>query len=225
MTTEGKLLRMFYIQDHLNSQLDEHWVTQGWDFRQALMVEAAEFSEHIGYKWWKKQTPDLNQARLELVDMWHFIMSYILAKSPELTETGTLVRICENWEENTNNPDIFTASELVMRLVSESSPFLMVLAYRKLCRKFGLGFEELYKLYVGKAALNEFRWENGYGNGSYVKVWGGKEDNEYLTVILNDPESDDVEDLMGYIKQRLSDYYRGFKEERYTEVFGCLSES
>lgn len=207
MTTKDKLLEMFDIQNRLNRRLHEHWVEQGWNFRQALMVEAAEFSEHMGFKWWKKQTPDLNQARLELVDMWHFILSYTLAESPKLIETSILEVICKHWESGIYNPDIFTTSELVMRLVSESSPILMVAAYRRLCCKVGLSFEELYKFYVGKAALNEFRWENGYGDGSYIKLWNGREDNEYLTEIISNPETDTVEDLSGYIKKHLLDTY------------------
>lgn len=33
--------------------------------------------------------------------------------------------------------------------------------------------------------LNKFRQDNGYQNGTYVKIWNGKEDNEVLSQILN----------------------------------------
>ncbi|HIP19716.1 MAG TPA: dUTPase, partial [Sulfurimonas sp.] len=41
----------------------------------------------------------------------------------------------------------------------------------------GLNLESLYRLYVGKNILNQFRQDNGYKDGSYIKVWAGEEDN------------------------------------------------
>ena len=41
----------------------------------------------------------------------------------------------------------------------------------------GLNLETLYRLYVGKNILNQFRQDNGYKDGSYIKVWNGEEDN------------------------------------------------
>ena len=41
----------------------------------------------------------------------------------------------------------------------------------------GLNLETLYRLYVGKNILNQFRQDNGYKDGSYIKVWAGEEDN------------------------------------------------
>ena len=41
----------------------------------------------------------------------------------------------------------------------------------------GLNLETLYRLYVGKNILNQFRQDHGYKDGSYIKVWNGEEDN------------------------------------------------
>jgi hypothetical protein len=35
----------------------------------------------------------------------------------------------------------------------------------------------LYRLYVGKNILNQFRQDHGYKEGTYIKVWNGEEDN------------------------------------------------
>ena len=43
-----------------------------------------------------------------------------------------------------------------------------------------LDFEGLYRGYVGKNVLNFFRQDHGYKDGSYIKVWSGREDNEHL---------------------------------------------
>ena len=38
---------------------------------------------------------------------------------------------------------------------------------------------------MGKNILNVFRQNNGYKDGSYIKIWNGKEDNEVMSEILN----------------------------------------
>jgi hypothetical protein len=48
-----------------------------------------------------------------------------------------------------------------------------------------MSFEDLFLWYIGKNALNAFRQKNGYKQGTYIKVWSGREDNEYLTDYLS----------------------------------------
>ena len=43
-----------------------------------------------------------------------------------------------------------------------------------------MSLDELHLHYVGKNVLNAFRQAHGYRDGSYVKTWGGREDNEHL---------------------------------------------
>ena len=47
-----------------------------------------------------------------------------------------------------------------------------------------MDFEELHTRYVGKNVLNFFRQDHGYKEGSYIKVWHGKEDNEHLVEVV-----------------------------------------
>ena len=47
-------------------------------------------------------------------------------------------------------------------------------------------FDELYEIYVGKNVLNMFRQDNGYKEGTYNKVWNGREDNEHLIELLEE---------------------------------------
>jgi hypothetical protein len=54
----------------------------------------------------------------------------------------------------------------------------------------GLDLQTLYKLYVGKNILNQFRQDNGYKDGSYIKVWAGEEDNVVMKRVLD--ESSDI---------------------------------
>jgi len=47
-----------------------------------------------------------------------------------------------------------------------------------------MDFDQLYRTYVGKNVLNFFRQDHGYKDGSYVKTWHGREDNEHLAELL-----------------------------------------
>ena len=47
-----------------------------------------------------------------------------------------------------------------------------------------LSFEGLFKRYVAKNVLNFFRQDHGYKEGTYIKVWDGREDNEHLMEVL-----------------------------------------
>ncbi|HEY5740253.1 MAG TPA: dUTP diphosphatase, partial [Gammaproteobacteria bacterium] len=41
----------------------------------------------------------------------------------------------------------------------------------------------------GKNVLNFFRQDHGYKEGSYVKQWHGREDNEHLSELLSQLDS------------------------------------
>jgi hypothetical protein len=47
-----------------------------------------------------------------------------------------------------------------------------------------MDFDQLYRTYVGKNVLNFFRQDHGYKDGSYIKIWNGREDNEHLVEVL-----------------------------------------
>ncbi len=47
-----------------------------------------------------------------------------------------------------------------------------------------MDFDALYRMYVGKNVLNFFRQDHGYREGSYIKIWDGREDNEHLAELL-----------------------------------------
>ena len=57
----------------------------------------------------------------------------------------------------------------------------------------GRGFDDLYRTYVGKNVLNVFRQDHGYKSGEYVKIWAGREDNEVLTDLMAEIDSDSPE--------------------------------
>ncbi len=56
----------------------------------------------------------------------------------------------------------------------------------------------MFAQYVGKNVLNVFRQDHGYKDGTYLKEWNGKEDNEHLVEILIqlDPEIESYKDQL-----------------------------
>ena len=61
------LQTMADMQAAHNEQVHPQWQAQGYAYYRAVWVECAELLDHYGWKWWKHQLPDLDQARLELV--------------------------------------------------------------------------------------------------------------------------------------------------------------
>ena len=80
------LMTMASLQDEHNVQVHAEWKEQGHDYYRAIWVECAEMLDHFGWKWWKKQEPDINQVKLELVDIWHFALSELI-RSDHLNES------------------------------------------------------------------------------------------------------------------------------------------
>jgi hypothetical protein len=57
------------------------------------------------------------------------------------------------------------------------------------CKIAGLSFSWLQKIYIGKNCLNKFRQDNGYKEGTYIKVWNKDEDNVAMMKIIEATEN------------------------------------
>ena len=75
---------MLEMQFRMNARIHEHWIDQDFAWYRAVWIECGELMDHVGYKWWKKQEPDMDQVRLEVVDIWHFGMSALFTTQPNL---------------------------------------------------------------------------------------------------------------------------------------------
>jgi len=56
--------------------------------------------------------------------------------------------------------------------------------------------------------LNFFRQDHGYKDGSYIKQWNGREDNEHLSELLAVLDSDSA-DFRDQVYRGLRDRYPG----------------
>ena len=69
------VFNMLQMQHRMNNRVNADWISQRFEWYRAVWIECAELMDNVGYKWWKKQTHEWEQVRLEVVDIWHFGMS------------------------------------------------------------------------------------------------------------------------------------------------------
>ena len=183
-----KIKEMLDLQNKINEKVHPHWREQNFEWYRAIWVECAELLDHYGWKWWKKQSPNQAQIELELVDIWHFGLSILLSnydieKSISLISEGMIdQRGSGKFRENLED---FTSTTLQTRNFD-------LKRFNQVMNDVGLTFEKLYVGYISKNVLNSFRQDKGYQAGTYIKDWGGIEDNEYLIRLASkmDPKSE-----------------------------------
>lgn len=173
---------MLEMQSRMNARVHERWIDQDFAWYRAVWIECGELMDHVGYKWWKKQEPDMNQVRLEVVDIWHFGMSALFKTENNLDTLADNIS-AQLALASPSNADIHEVTEALAYHALETRSF-SVSHFAALMRACELTPEELYRQYVGKNVLNFFRQDNGYQEGTYIKLWGGREDNEHLVEVL-----------------------------------------
>jgi dimeric dUTPase (all-alpha-NTP-PPase superfamily) len=186
---KNKLLIMLELQDAMNSRVNPAWREANNEWYRAIWTECAEMLDHYGWKWWKHQQPDLDQVRLELVDIMHFAMSDYLLQE---TDTGLVAdRIIAELSKPQSGNDIRAAIE-VMAQSTIANRSMHFSNFANIMALIDMDFDHLYRMYVGKNVLNFFRQDHGYKDGSYTKLWDDKEDNEHLAELLSVLDSSNV---------------------------------
>lgn len=177
-----KLINMLELQDAMNSKVNPDWRSAGNEWYRAIWMEASEMLEHYGWKWWKKQDADVMQVKLEVVDIVHFALSIRLEQNHSAEDAAEL--IAADFENHMQAEDIRKSIECLalLTLTDQGAHFTFIAGIMK---HLDMSFDELYEIYIGKNVLNMFRQDNGYKEGTYNKVWNGREDNEYLADIIS----------------------------------------
>ena len=195
---------MLQLQDSMNRKVNPEWREQNYAWFRALWIECGELVEHYGYKWWKKQTPDMQQVQLEVVDIWHFGLSMLIDGRDFADIAADITRQLEPFKEE--QIGVIDATEALAESVLVTRQF-DVLRFWRLLHAADMDFDMLFKQYVGKNVLNLFRQDHGYKDGSYIKTWQGREDNEHLSEILNQAENID-ENFADKVYQQLESLYQ-----------------
>ena len=184
---KNKLLVMLELQAAMNARVNSGWRMANSEWYRAIWTECAEMLDHYGWKWWKHQQPDLDQVRLELVDIFHFAMSDYLLQDNDNEAVAS--RILAELACPGSISEIRLAIESMAQstIANQSMHFS---EFANIMQLIEMDFDQLYRMYVGKNVLNFFRQDHGYKDGSYIKVWQGREDNEHLVELLTRLDSE-----------------------------------
>lgn len=191
LVTKEQLKVMLDLQSEVNSLIDADWQKKRFPFLRAVLVEGVEGMDHHGWKWWKSQTKDLGQLQMELVDIWHFLLSeQLIRHGDSQSAASAILNDLDSGNEVAFDGIIFNLEkmdtiELFELLIGMSAVRKMNLSvFNALLVACEMTWDAVLKQYLGKNVLNIFRQQNGYKEGTYVKIWGKKEDNEVLVDIL-----------------------------------------
>ncbi len=199
------LINMLTMQDRMNRRVHEHWIEQDFEWYRAAWIECGELIEHYGYKWWKKQEADMEQVRLEIIDIWHFGMSALFRGGKPIAQIAAEIE-AEVADFVPRGQGVREATEALALHCLQTRGFSAA-CFWELMLSAGLDFNSLYSAYVGKNVLNFFRQDNGYKAGSYVKNWAGREDNEHLVELVA-PLDKSAEDFADQVYRALELRYR-----------------
>ena len=152
-------LAMLERQDAMDSTVYPDWRQAGSEWYRAIWTECAEMLDHYGWKWWKHQQPDMDQVKLEIVDIWHFAMSDLLIKGE--SNDSIAVQIADELLQPAESADIRDAIEQLAQVTLETQSANVPIIAR-LMHLADTGFDDLYRWYVGKNVLSFFRQYLGY---------------------------------------------------------------
>lgn len=228
-----KILLMVQLQNQLNDATNgEKWkegITQNArviDWKRCIYMECAEMVDSFSWKHWKSlnQEADWDNLQIEVIDVWHFIMSLAIEDYSKnlkggIEELAINIAHLPAFSKIDVTNSAFDTQENVIKKVEDVIRLSLVeenFELEKLIESFfdlavmsGLDLQSLYRLYVGKNILNQFRQDNGYKDGSYIKIWDGKEDNVVMKRIWE--ENGDIKPNLLYTE--LEKTYNSLRKE------------
>jgi dimeric dUTPase (all-alpha-NTP-PPase superfamily) len=208
MNNKALLFEMFTLQQKLNDGTNGEGWEKGYtkqnriiNWRRCIYMESAELIDSFNWKHWKDIdiAPDWDNIVIELVDIWHFIMSLGLEqyKNKNLGDIDDIVNYTLDTKyfnnfcgdglvpEDSDALSIVNTIEHLMKHALDNKQFDTLLDdFLVVSLQCGLNMDTLYKYYLGKNVLNTFRQDNGYKEGTYKKSWNGVEDNVVMSEIL-----------------------------------------
>ena len=215
-----KLEEMFLLQKELNDSTNgKNWELGANKFGKeinwlrCIHMEAAELIDSTPWKHWKNINAgaDMGNIHVELVDIWHFLMSYILQETniPKAVSLVNAHCIYEASKEIVikdmiNETEKLSYTALAIQtgnMPSFSGIERFIEQFFRCCKVSGLSFNWMQKLYIGKNCLNQFRQDHGYKEGSYIKIWNGQEDNVVMVEILESMNDVSFDILYSQLKE------------------------
>lgn len=205
---------MVTMQNQFNMQVHQEWHKQGYNWQSAIIAESGELLESWGYKWWKKQEPDLENVKVEAIDLLHFAISQQIERylnvfgtdqTLETAITHTVKHFKDTFQKDQDERSTEEDLEKLIESFISCDGGLKLYVLKEIFNRLNMTNEDIYIAYIVKNCLNKFRQDNGYKQGYYVKNWNGKEDNAIAFEIANEWGADD--ELFDLLYNDLNTYY------------------
>lgn len=197
MSTTGNGLHLIHLdemlalQKSMNDRINPDWRLANYPWYTAVLQEASEAINHIGWAWWKKQVPNIEEVQLELVDIWHFILSSYLQEHQSDWQIWMIGELDLEVDGIVFDNTDYTFAEMdgkqklhLIAAFAATGQHKYLKLFESTLESFGMTWNDLYIKYLGKNVLNFFRQDHGYKEGKYIKTWFDKEDNEFLSNII-----------------------------------------
>ncbi|SFV62119.1 Dimeric dUTPase [hydrothermal vent metagenome] len=224
----NKIREMLLLQQQLNDNTNgigwESGVTKNGkiiDWRRCSYLECAELIESYPWKHWKNidASPDYDNIKIEAVDIWHFIMSQALQEYKvnnlgDIDQLSEMITSLPEYQIFTEGiradssdyyEEIKVVESLMKSLFCDESIDKLMASFFRVALQSGLNLDKLYQLYIGKNILNSFRQDHGYKDGTYIKIWSGQEDNQYMQKILESNSTIKPKELYLELEKRYSE--------------------
>ena len=204
MLSREQIVEHLHLQDQLNQLVHPDWLNQNFNWTRAIMVEATELLDHIGWKWWKAHKMDIDQTWLEMVDIWHFILSHELVLCSgdyEIAAGSIFEELTTQAGKRGTALHLMNMRELTHELIGDAAfGNVSTDVFSLLMGKLTMTWEQLHSMYLAKNVLNIFRQRNGYQTGDYAKIWGKHgEDNQVLARLVEADPSITAEQLLAQL--------------------------
>lgn len=195
MARRQESLHIQILGDNWRERQDKApWMRAAW-------MECAELMRELGWEWHQESAPNIAQARMEAVDIWHFLLSDALCRRnpgaalaalaeclPILPPTPTLGEGLRTRHPGETRRVALNSALLAVEHLAQGclngAPNAFTHAFAALLRHLEMSAHDLYAASVAKHALNLFRQDHGYRTGNYDKTWGGKSDTEHLVKLM-----------------------------------------
>ncbi len=178
-----------------------------------IYMETAELIDSLPWKHWKdiNKEPDTNNIKVELSDIWHFVLSLLLQECSFKTSIKLTQDFCSyDTSSQFDNKKVQKDAEIFMKKalniatndkIKQKDLSQLLQSFFELCASCQFSLDDLYMVYIAKNCLNKFRQDHGYKDGTYKKNWDGKEDNEYLSVVLKSNKNISFDELYAKLEK------------------------
>lgn len=206
---------MVNLQHKLNIQTTgENYLEKNLNWNSSIIAESGELLDSLGYKWWKKQEPDMENVKVEAIDLLHFVISEeiqrhhrIFNKNERTNKEYILSMSIQIFEKDFAEDNILIYKDLKELIdLLNYHRYSRLFTMKKIFEELNMSNEDVYIAYITKNCLNKFRQDNGYKDGTYNKDWNGREDNVVAFEIANEWGAD--ENLFEQLYIDLETYYK-----------------